>query len=212
LVGHPTIPAHEVAAYALSRTAGFHFVPPTVAFDRAGRPGSLQWFVPELNVARKGGVRPDDSRLVLLHVFDYLIRNADRNQGNYGSAGSADAEERGALVAIDHGQATFAPAIRPYASFQGQLHPPTKELSTEHRELIARIQLPLVARALVRSGLEGEKVAGVLGRIVNLQRAYPVQGVGRQDGILSEKDLAYVRALVTKAETRVSGGAGPLRR
>ena len=81
---------NEVAAYALSRTLHGDVIPPTVERSLRGKAGSLQlWFQGTFaeveRVEQK--LEPPDRRSFLLQlhmmrVFDNLINNLDRNQGN----------------------------------------------------------------------------------------------------------------------------------
>jgi hypothetical protein len=81
---------HEPAAYALSELLGLGMVPPAVKRSVNGKPASVQIWVEDsmLEIQREErGVPPPDSRSYLLQlyqmrVFDNLINNLDRNQGN----------------------------------------------------------------------------------------------------------------------------------
>ena len=80
---------HEPAAYALSELLGLEMVPPAVERTLRGTPGSLQIWVEGAAAAvdQKEGFRSPDERSSLLQyyqmqVFDNLINNLDRNQGN----------------------------------------------------------------------------------------------------------------------------------
>ena len=80
----------EVAAYELSKLLGLDNVPPVVLRDVRGRQGSLQAWV-ENSMRRLDQLRakipaPDPAhwnrQLQTLYIFDQLIYNTDRNQGN----------------------------------------------------------------------------------------------------------------------------------
>jgi hypothetical protein len=94
-----TLAAREVAAFVVSRAAGWDLVPPTVL--RADGPlgkGSLQFFVehdPERHFFVLQDERLEDFEVFAL--FDALINNADRKAGHVleGSGGR--------LWAVDHG-------------------------------------------------------------------------------------------------------------
>jgi hypothetical protein len=81
---------HEPAAYALSELLGLEMVPPSVERTIAGTPGSLQIFVEGAKAAvdlKNEGAKPASERVVMfryyqMQVFDNLINNVDRNQGN----------------------------------------------------------------------------------------------------------------------------------
>jgi len=95
---------HEPAAYALSELLGLEMVPPAVVRTIRGRPGSLQLWLEDVRPTvelEEEGIRSPDGRATLLQfyqmqVFDNLINNLDRNQGNI----LVDGRWRGWL--IDH--------------------------------------------------------------------------------------------------------------
>lgn len=80
----------EVAAYRLSRVLGLRFVPPTVLRTIDGHEGSLQAWVERSMMEkqrRQRGVEPPDewywmSQMLTMHLFDNLVGNVDRHQGN----------------------------------------------------------------------------------------------------------------------------------
>src|SRR5215831_13118092 len=81
---HGTLAGREVAAYAVSRAAGWNFVPPTVMRDGPFGPGMCQlWIdldetVDLINLARRTDYQP----LREMAVFDAVINNADRKIGH----------------------------------------------------------------------------------------------------------------------------------
>lgn len=94
-----TLAHREVAAYLVSETLGWGFVPPTV-FRRDGPigPGSLQLHIdhdPEYNYFSFS--HADLQRLRPVAIFDYLINNADR-KGSH-----VIFDQQGQLWLIDHG-------------------------------------------------------------------------------------------------------------
>ena len=121
-----TLGRREVAAFEISRAAGFDCVPVTVFIDGPLGPGSLQvWIdseddavarlvdlVPSRKVPKQGwfrcveGLDADDSAVAVIHaddpalrrlaVFDVLVNNADRKGGHILSS-------EGHLFGIDHG-------------------------------------------------------------------------------------------------------------
>ena len=80
----------ELAAYELSRLLGMSSVPPVVARTVDGVPGSLQLWIENALMERdrqEQGIEPPDRLLFRrqfreMRVFDNLIFNIDRNQGN----------------------------------------------------------------------------------------------------------------------------------
>ncbi|NRA45490.1 MAG: hypothetical protein HRU09_11100 [Oligoflexales bacterium] len=85
----------EIAAYEFDQLLGFHLVPMTVKRKIKKRKGSMQYFVKNSNSVVK---ITDYERSKNLNVFDYLISNKDRNEGNLLIA-------NGREIAIDHGLA-----------------------------------------------------------------------------------------------------------
>lgn len=81
---------NQVAAYRIGRLLGLTNVPPTVLREVNDREGSLQLWIEDAMTEkdrRQAGFRPDSIRTLNLlahdmRVFDYLINNIDRNQGN----------------------------------------------------------------------------------------------------------------------------------
>ena len=98
---------HEPAAYALSELLELEMVPPAVLRTVRGRQASVQLWVEGVmaEVEREErGIKPPDPRRYLLQLyqmrlFDNLINNLDRNQGNI----LFDPDWR--IWLIDHGQA-----------------------------------------------------------------------------------------------------------
>jgi uncharacterized repeat protein (TIGR03843 family) len=96
---HGTLAGREVAAYQLSRAAGFDVVPPTVYREGPFGPGMCQlWIdadesVDTLALAR----RTDHAGLREMSVFDAVINNADRKVGHLLPAPG------GHLYGCDHG-------------------------------------------------------------------------------------------------------------
>jgi hypothetical protein len=80
----------ECAAYELSELLQLHRVPPTVARRIGGAQGTLQIWVEDTMVEverRKKGLSPPEPirwarQTQLRYVFDSLLANVDRNQGN----------------------------------------------------------------------------------------------------------------------------------
>ena len=80
----------EVAAYQLSRMLGLRVVPPTVVRKIDGKQGSLQAWVEKAMMEKErrvAGLQPPDewywmSQMLVMHLFDNLVGNTDRHQGN----------------------------------------------------------------------------------------------------------------------------------
>jgi uncharacterized repeat protein (TIGR03843 family) len=79
-----TLADREVAAYAVSRAAGWNIVPPTVMRDGPFGPGMVQLWIdldPEVDLIALSR-RSDHAGLREMAVFDAVINNADRKIGH----------------------------------------------------------------------------------------------------------------------------------
>jgi len=79
-----TLAGREVAAYALSRAAGWNIVPPTVMRDGPFGPGMVQLWIdldPDVDVIALSR-RSDHAGLREMAVFDAVVNNADRKIGH----------------------------------------------------------------------------------------------------------------------------------
>ncbi len=79
-----TLAAREVAAYAVSRAAGWDVVPPTVMRDGPFGPGMCQLWIdadPETDLLALARSR-DNPRLRDMAIFDAVVNNADRKIGH----------------------------------------------------------------------------------------------------------------------------------
>jgi uncharacterized repeat protein (TIGR03843 family) len=94
-----TLAGREVAAYAVSRTAGWDVVPPTVMRDGPLGPGMCQlWIDHDPSVDRIAlARRTDHAGLRDMAVFDAVVNNADRKIGHLLPAPG------GHLYGCDHG-------------------------------------------------------------------------------------------------------------
>jgi uncharacterized repeat protein (TIGR03843 family) len=94
-----TLAGREVAAYAVSRAAGWDVVPPTVLRDGPFGPGMCQLWIdadPDVDTIALSR-RADHHGLRDMAVFDAVVNNADRKIGHLLPAGS------GHLYGCDHG-------------------------------------------------------------------------------------------------------------
>jgi uncharacterized repeat protein (TIGR03843 family) len=94
-----TLAGREVAAYALSRAAGWNVVPPTVYRDGPFGPGMCQLWI---DIDRSVDLvalahRTEDPALRQMSVFDAVINNADRKIGHLLPG------QDGHLYGCDHG-------------------------------------------------------------------------------------------------------------
>jgi uncharacterized repeat protein (TIGR03843 family) len=93
-----TLAGRELAAYVVSRAAGFDVVPPTVYRDGPFGPGMCQlWIDFDESVDLVELARSDDARLRQMAVFDAVVNNADRKIGHLLPVAG------GALYGCDHG-------------------------------------------------------------------------------------------------------------
>ena len=79
-----TLAGREVAAYAVSRAAGWNIVPPTVMRDGPFGPGMCQLWIdldPEVDLIALAR-RSDHAGLREMAVFDAVVNNADRKIGH----------------------------------------------------------------------------------------------------------------------------------
>jgi uncharacterized repeat protein (TIGR03843 family) len=98
-----TLAGREVAAFAVSRAAGWNVVPPTVFRDGPFGPGMCQLWIdcdPDQDVIALAR-RDDHAGLRDMAVFDAVVNNADRKIGHLLPTGG------GHLYGCDHG-VTFA--------------------------------------------------------------------------------------------------------
>ncbi len=94
-----SLAAREVAAYAVSRAAGWDVVPPTVFRDGPFGPGMCQLWIdsdPDVDLIALSR-RADHPGLRQMAVFDAVVNNADRKIGHLLPDGS------GHLYGCDHG-------------------------------------------------------------------------------------------------------------
>ncbi|HEX3390624.1 MAG TPA: SCO1664 family protein, partial [Streptosporangiaceae bacterium] len=81
---HGTLAGREVAAYAVSRAAGWNLVPPTVYRDGPFGPGMCQlWIDADADVDLVTLSRRSDHQMLRdMAVFDAVVNNADRKIGH----------------------------------------------------------------------------------------------------------------------------------
>jgi uncharacterized repeat protein (TIGR03843 family) len=96
---HGTLAGREVAAYAVSRAAGWNLVPPTVYRDGPFGPGMCQlWIDTDAAVDLVGLSRSADNQALRdMAVFDAVVNNADRKIGHLLPVSD------GRLYGCDHG-------------------------------------------------------------------------------------------------------------
>ena len=152
---------HEVAAYRLDRLLGQDLVPPTVARELEGQPGSLQQWVDgsftERQRVEQGRALTDapgfGAASLRMRAFDALIYNVDRTQENV-----LITEPGSRLWLIDHSRAFRLTPRLPSLGGRGPLAAP--------QEVLAGLRaLDLEAtRSALRGLLTERQVAGLLAR------------------------------------------------
>jgi hypothetical protein len=130
---------YELAAYKLDRLLGLDMVPVTVERTVKGRRGVVQfWIDGSINVRKMLEEKKQPSgwcdigpQYNLMNIFDVLIHNSDRNQGN------ALLTSDWTLVLIDHTRAFRLGLKHPTLLYRGEIQMPpalAARLSTLTRE------------------------------------------------------------------------------
>jgi hypothetical protein len=182
---------NEVAAYHVDQLLGIGRVPPATLREFGNRSGSLQiWMegiVQEIDRRRDDVIPPDRAywarQLVVMKVFDALIGNIDRNQGNMLF------DQHWKLWLIDHTRAFH----------RGRRVPGLNELTRCDRRLYdALVELDDAAvRESLATVLDDRQVEALLQRKATLVEHF--------DGLIAEKGHLQVLFDLTSAE-----GASPL--
>jgi hypothetical protein len=152
---------HEVAAYRLDRLLGQNLVPPTVARELDGKPGSLQQWVEDAFTERQRverGIGLTDAEgyfatVERMRAFDALIYNVDRTQENV-----LITEPHSRLWMIDHSRAFRLTPRLPALGSRGPLVVPPDML-----ERLRALDVE-ATRAALRGLLTARQIAGMLAR------------------------------------------------
>jgi hypothetical protein len=142
---------YEMAAYKLDRLIGLDMVPVTVLRSVKGRQGALQfWVEGALNVRdileqklQPSGWCETGPQYNLMNVWDLLIHNADRNQGN------ALWTKDWTLVLIDHTRAFAALMQTPTLLYRGGAYVPpalAARLAALNQETLTKTLSPYLQR------------------------------------------------------------------
>lgn len=91
-------PKHELLAYHIDRYFGFNLIPPTIMVNYKGKEASLQYFL-KYPTASTSYYEVLGLALYKQVLFDFIINNWDRHEGNYLVI------NREELISIDHGGA-----------------------------------------------------------------------------------------------------------
>ena len=82
---------YNIAGYRVAQLLGLEHIPMSVGRDINGKPSAVTWWVDDVKMDEKGREKqktlgPDPVRtskqIAVMRVFDELIQNKDRNQGN----------------------------------------------------------------------------------------------------------------------------------
>lgn len=93
-----TLYRREYAAFLVSQSIGWDFIPPTVIRDGPAGVGTVQWFIEADPAAAPESLRAtNEGELMRLFLFDVFANNADRKSGH------CLRDRRGKLWGIDHG-------------------------------------------------------------------------------------------------------------
>lgn len=148
---------NEVAAYHLSRLLGLYRVPPVVLRDYGGTRGSFQLWIEksmtETSRLEQGVAIPDPKRYFrqdqTMRVFDALIQNLDRNQGNILF------DDKWNLWYIDHTRAFDRnPLLRDAKLIEACDRTLFQNLKTLSDDQISAVLTPFLHKAEVRSLLK----------------------------------------------------------
>jgi uncharacterized repeat protein (TIGR03843 family) len=171
-----TLALREVAAFLVSNTLGWDFVPPTVYRDGPHGPGSVQWFVDAQDGVHYFTLgEADRPTLQRVALFDVLINNADRKGGHI------IRDKQGKLWCIDHGVCFHSdPKLRTVVwDFAGE--PIPDDLLADLRDFRECLAGDETLRTALDTLLTPAEVASLRRRTDRLLRLkhYPDPGPGR---------------------------------
>ncbi len=170
-----TLAQREVAAYLVSESLGFHFVPfTTLRMDGPHGPGSLQQFIeydPEYHYFTFSA--EDKARLKPVVLFDLLVNNADRKGSHVFFE-----KDTHKLWAIDHGICfhEFDKLRTVIWDFAGQIIP------DDLLECLSRLSSDKSLLADLQAHLNAREVAALRARARSLMqvRVFPFPPQGRR--------------------------------
>ncbi len=172
-----TLALREVAAFLVSETLGWCFVPPTVYRTEGPHgPGSLQMFVQAEPESHYFNMQVEDKgELRRVALFDLLINNADRKGGHvFKDAG-------GKLWLIDHGICFHAQNKLRTVIWDFAGEPIPDDLLTDIQDFRERLQSNADLKTAISSLLDPLEVSALRRRADKLlkTRQYPEPGPGR---------------------------------
>lgn len=162
----------ERAAYLVDRFFGINLVPPTVVREIDGNIGSVQRFIAD---ARTGyQISYNEKRthsafrveeIIRMRVFDYIISNSDRHDGNY-------LVKDGKLYAIDHGLSFFTESygVGHLSNHEGKTIP--EDIKRKVQELLNSEYLKSIFTELMTELLDKEEVAALMKRLEKFARTF----------------------------------------
>lgn len=151
----------ERAAYLVDKLLDFGLVPPTVIRDIDGDIGSFQQFIP----GAKAGWEVDSKELqspelrpelVKLWIFDHIIFNSDRHDGNF-------LVKESQVAAIDHGLAFGNSRLLTYENYVGE--PIPQEVIDKINNFLERQDLQDILRDLLLELLSQDEVDAFFVRV-----------------------------------------------
>ncbi len=172
-----TLARREVAAFLVSETLGWEFVPPTVYRDEGPHgPGSLQYFVSAVADAHYFNMTVEEKpALRRVALFDLLVNNADRKGGH------VIKDQAGKLWLIDHGICFHAqPKLRTVIwDFAGE--PIPEDLLADLQQFRDRLGSEQDLKTAIGSLLEPLEISALRRRADKLlaARQFPEPGPGR---------------------------------
>jgi uncharacterized repeat protein (TIGR03843 family) len=172
-----TLAYREVAAYLVSETLGWRFVPPTVfRTDGPHGPGSLQYFIRAQPDFHYFNLADEDRPLLRrVAVFDLLINNADRKGGHL----LKDKSDK--LWLIDHGIGFHAQNKLRTVIWDFAGEPIPEDLLTETQEFRDRLECDEDLKTALNGLLDSLEVAALRRRVdkVLASRRFPAANSGR---------------------------------
>ena len=172
-----TLARREVAAFLVSETLGWNFVPPTVfREDGPHGAGSVQYFVSQVADAHYFNLPEEEKpQLRPVALFDLLINNADRKGGH------VIKDQSGKLWLIDHGICFHAqPKLRTVIwDFAGE--PIPADLLADLQQFRDRLGSEQDLKTAISSLLEPLEISALRRRADKLltARQFPEPGPGR---------------------------------
>lgn len=164
----------ERAAYLVDRFLGFNLVPPTVIREIDGEVGSMQQFIPDSKTGKEVPYYERDKdilqqQLIKLWIFDYIIYNSDRHDGNF-----LVKSKENKLYAIDNGLSFGDDYLLPYKQFFDIPIPP--EITNGIGNFLSWQEGKKICEDLLKELLNPEEVKACMRRIEKISRLIKKHG------------------------------------